>query len=162
MNCARCDRALSPTLVDGVELDTCPSCHGAWLDHGELCRFLAHAFRGLDPQSVDTVLVGATVAHPDLQPGARCPYCATPLLAARLGYEGLHADLARCILCRGVWMDGAEVARARASRERWQQAARKQEQAWRDAVAAEAQKAAAGGNMASAPWEFLLVIFSGL
>lgn len=35
--CPKCDTAsLIPTMVKGVEIDRCPSCHGAFFDWGEI------------------------------------------------------------------------------------------------------------------------------
>jgi hypothetical protein len=41
MTCPRCGAALTPRTFSGVTLDACGSCHGVWLDAGELAM-LAH------------------------------------------------------------------------------------------------------------------------
>ena len=41
MKCPRCGATLGHRPYKGVSLDSCPSCHGVWLDAGELAM-LAH------------------------------------------------------------------------------------------------------------------------
>ena len=41
MTCPRCGATLTHRPYHGVTLDACPSCHGVWLDAGELAM-LAH------------------------------------------------------------------------------------------------------------------------
>ena len=41
MICPRCGATLAQRVWRGVSLDSCPSCHGLWLDAGELAM-LAH------------------------------------------------------------------------------------------------------------------------
>ena len=41
MRCPRCGATLGHRQYKGVSLDSCPSCHGVWLDAGELAM-LAH------------------------------------------------------------------------------------------------------------------------
>ena len=41
MKCPRCGATLGHRAYKGVSLDSCPSCHGVWLDAGELAM-LAH------------------------------------------------------------------------------------------------------------------------
>jgi Zn-finger nucleic acid-binding protein len=41
MQCPRCKAELGHRPYKGVSLDYCPSCHGVWLDAGELAM-LAH------------------------------------------------------------------------------------------------------------------------
>lgn len=41
LTCPRCGATLRAKSYAGVTLDSCPSCHGVWLDAGEL-RMLAH------------------------------------------------------------------------------------------------------------------------
>jgi hypothetical protein len=36
MRCPRCGTHLVEKKSSGVTIDECPSCHGLWLDHGEL------------------------------------------------------------------------------------------------------------------------------
>ena len=36
MHCPKCGQKLAAETCDSVEIDVCPSCHGVWLDAGEL------------------------------------------------------------------------------------------------------------------------------
>ena len=48
MTCPRCEHAeMERRRRDGVEIDRCEDCGGAWLDRGELDRLLARS-RGQD------------------------------------------------------------------------------------------------------------------
>ena len=38
MKCPRCDGTLKPENFEGVEIDTCDTCGGVWLDSGELAQ----------------------------------------------------------------------------------------------------------------------------
>ena len=40
MKCPRCEGPLDVTQRQGVEIDTCPSCRGVWLDRGELDKII--------------------------------------------------------------------------------------------------------------------------
>jgi Zn-finger nucleic acid-binding protein len=139
MNCPRCGHPLRAARADDVELDVCDACHGAWLDHGELCQVLAHAFPGVATAVMDTVLHGAMAAGRTSHPPPRCPRCRTPLHPCSFGSTDLRVELARCSSGHGVWLDGAEVARVRAARARWQQRADEHAAAWRAAATAEAR-----------------------
>jgi len=41
VHCPKCDTALEQHSHHGVTIEECPSCHGMWLDHGEL-QTMAH------------------------------------------------------------------------------------------------------------------------
>jgi uncharacterized protein len=43
MLCPRCDTAMVASHREGVEIDTCPSCRGVWLDRGELEKIVRRA-----------------------------------------------------------------------------------------------------------------------
>ena len=37
-HCPKCGTKLAEEVMDGVNVDICPSCHGVWLDDGELSK----------------------------------------------------------------------------------------------------------------------------
>jgi uncharacterized protein len=60
MQCPRCQTVLQISERQGVEIDTCPSCRGVWLDRGELdkiaermAQYEARAFRRGDDDDDD-------------------------------------------------------------------------------------------------------------
>ena len=42
MHCPKCGMTLHTIKFRGVEVDRCFSCHGTWLDHGELEKIVVH------------------------------------------------------------------------------------------------------------------------
>lgn len=40
MKCCRCHTEMLITEKKGIEIDFCPSCHGIWLDKGELNKII--------------------------------------------------------------------------------------------------------------------------
>ena len=40
MICPRCNSTLNASVVNGIEIDNCPTCKGVWLDTGELEKMI--------------------------------------------------------------------------------------------------------------------------
>ena len=38
LRCPKCGNELDETVMDEVTVDICPTCHGVWLDDGELAK----------------------------------------------------------------------------------------------------------------------------
>ena len=47
MKCPKCGHDLKTEEFHGIQIDRCPSCHGVWLDAGEMDQVMAHEDKGL-------------------------------------------------------------------------------------------------------------------
>lgn len=109
----------------GVEIDRCPSCRGAFLDHGELER-VENAGRGQGRKPLPALDFmrrafehGKRVAGVEGEPEREaldCPRCAEdrPDADMAIMFERewsigtmVHVDV--CLECRGVWLDPGEL-----------------------------------------------------
>ena len=45
MSCPKCDTEMEALTYEDLEVDQCPSCHGVWLDKGELDEVMRHLHR---------------------------------------------------------------------------------------------------------------------
>lgn len=93
--------------VDGLELDTCPTCGGLWFDRDELRR----AEHLADPE-VDWMDLELWKHLERFQIEARahgCPRCAKPMVRLRYGDEKVELD--HCASCGGVWLEAGALER---------------------------------------------------
>ncbi len=104
MNCPKCLAELAVLDVDGLELDSCPSCQGVWFDNDELRQ-------GKDLSDENLVWMDFELwKHTDrfeLQPGVECPKCAVTMGSMLYGDTGVTVE--HCSKCRGVWLDEGEL-----------------------------------------------------
>lgn len=90
-------------LSQGVLIDFCTACKGAWLDQGEARFFSA------DPEKVERALAGELRnPHPSK---LKCPRCAGAMTEGGVFTDDYLLD--RCNDCQGVWFDGRELSRLR-------------------------------------------------
>ncbi len=85
--------------VDGIDIDHCGTCHGNWLQHGELSK-LAAQDTSLEPV--------ATVTRTSSR---FCPEDTSPLTEVEFPQQsGLRIDV--CPQCQGIWLDANELSQA--------------------------------------------------
>ena len=106
IQCPKCttpqtsDRPPMETLkFAGIELDTCPSCNGCWLDSQEAGQLTRS--RGANRVEIELQ---------QLKPGElSCPRCRrTPMeVGQHIAVPGLFLD--QCPSCKGVWLDRGEL-----------------------------------------------------
>lgn len=87
-------------LMD-VELDFCDSCHGVWLDAGELELLLAGS-PGADP------LLATLRQTRSAEASRRCPICSARMEKALCGDQDAVL-LDRCPKGHGIWFDRGEL-----------------------------------------------------
>lgn len=92
-------------------LDQCHRCGGIWCDRWELYPLDAAEAARLDPLD-ERRLHTATVAAPPATPG-RCPRCTTPLRRFRDPTLPADADIERCQICDGMWLNRGTLARVK-------------------------------------------------
>ena len=94
LKCPTCAEPMIVVEYGGIEIDTCMSCRGIWLDGGEL-----------------EALVGTPVPEtpdPDLGPPERdCPVCVDKLIKDRYGDTDIVVD--KCPHGDGIWLDEGEL-----------------------------------------------------
>ena len=101
LNCPRCDgAALRPAMTkQGVEVDTCPSCGGVWLDKGEVFHFTRK------PKALAAMLHGA--ARKGRVGRVPSPKTGRPMLKLLLFGGRLAVDA--CRDTGGLWLDKGEL-----------------------------------------------------
>lgn len=83
----------------GLVVDLCASCGGAWLDAGELSRFVTQA-AGLKDELARACQTGVVVS-------TNCPRCLKSMARTRLAESQL--DLEVCPACQGTWFERADL-----------------------------------------------------
>jgi Zn-finger nucleic acid-binding protein len=108
VNCPVCKSSMVILEFHGVEVDYCPSCHGIWLDQGELELLLDVKGKPLDLSDI-----------PSAQKGERrCPRCHKKMQKGFFPGTGVEVDI--CPRDNGLWLDKGElltIARSQASGE---------------------------------------------
>ena len=104
--CPRCDVALIAMIFHGIEIDTCPTCHGMWMDTGELEDLLDHT-------QVAHYAAGLkfNVTPPDSpRKACLCPRCDRPLQQVTPEAQGsTPLELDSCPRGHGLWFDRREL-----------------------------------------------------
>lgn len=105
MDCPRDPTSLVRLDIDGLSLDTCPTCRGLWFDSDELRRAKDRADPDLDWMDFEIWKHDERFEiepHEDL-----CPRCVKPMVRLRYGDTDVQIDF--CTACRGVWLDAHEL-----------------------------------------------------
>lgn len=104
--CIKCDVAMERKLVEEVELDWCPSCHGLWLDRDEIQQLVAKSDTALEELRR---LVQQQRGSEEARSGSPqpCPACQGKLSVALLGMFNIE----HCTACGGIFLDRGELER---------------------------------------------------
>ncbi|HET6404922.1 MAG TPA: zf-TFIIB domain-containing protein [Candidatus Thermoplasmatota archaeon] len=97
--CPRDNADLRPFRIGEVEVDTCHTCTGIWLDAGELARV------ALD-EELEAI---ARAARESVASPFACPRCEGTCHPARVD----DVELDACAACGGIWVDANELHDAR-------------------------------------------------
>lgn len=93
--------------IDGLSLNTCPTCQGLWFDNDELRRAKDLADPDLDWMDFE---IWKHDERFEIEPRAGlCPRCVKPMVRLRYGDTDVQIDF--CTSCRGVWLDTQEFER---------------------------------------------------
>lgn len=138
MKCVRCpETALQARHYESVEVDQCPSCHGVWLDDGEIAHIIESEETTFDHASIVQAVESAFAGIPthEIDSIEHCPRCASQLLAINFAYNsGVIVD--RCPKGHGIWFDGKELDSIQARHEHWSQQIEKDKSAWKKTLSA--------------------------
>ncbi len=96
--CLNCELG-QETLKNGLKIDRCPSCHGTWLDRGEILRLTTNRRAALN--HVAQLAWGNDEADRD------CPRCRKTMVQGH--FDGSKVDLDYCTNCEGLWLDSSEL-----------------------------------------------------
>jgi Zn-finger nucleic acid-binding protein len=101
--CPVCNEPLIALELKGVELDYCPSCHGMWLDAGELEQIAELAEVPAGPLSA-----ALQKAVRGIRSRRRCPRCRRKMATAVVAGDP-PVEIDRCLLGHGLWLDAGEL-----------------------------------------------------
>lgn len=102
--CPTCNEPMIVVEFEGVEVDYCLTCHGTWLDAGEL--ELITELAGGEPGPLHRALHAAGRGRSGRR---RCPRCRRKMRIIEAGQTpAVEAD--RCPAGHGLWLDAGELA----------------------------------------------------
>lgn len=114
MHCPNDKTELEKSLYESVvEVDECKTCHGLWLDAGELEK----KQKTIENDYTDELkkmpdhIAGAFRVEKEMQEALRvCPKCHQPMNKKEYGYcSQVIVDV--CSSCWGIWLDNGEIQR---------------------------------------------------
>ena len=109
MLCPECREEMLVLEYDNVEIDFCNTCHGIWLDEGELELLLDN------PDDVDSPILKALVDKNQntKKDGRKCPVCAKPMFLVYIPLseepDSKLVEIDKCRRNHGLWFDNGEL-----------------------------------------------------
>ena len=124
MNCPNCGASLRSIVYEGIEIETCDSCEGEWLDADELKKVVKIREVKFDPEERRALVESTTITGVPLKDVDRdlvCPKCGETTDAVNYGGDsGIIID--RCTGCGGFWLDKGELEKIQMLIEGWDDA----------------------------------------
>jgi Zn-finger nucleic acid-binding protein len=103
LNCPACKNVMIILEHEQVEIDYCSSCHGIWLDSGELELLLD------EPAQAKSFLASfAKNPNPADKP-RKCPICLKKMVEVRVGTVEPPLLIDECTRHHGLWFDKDEL-----------------------------------------------------
>lgn len=99
MQCPRCAATLNPAKLDGIAVETCPTCKGSWLDKGELSELEIT----VEP---DASWREGTIEWKQSDGKLLCPVCGKEMESFDYRDDGVMLDT--CREQHGYWLDAGE------------------------------------------------------
>lgn len=103
--CPACKKPMLILELDGVEVDHCPACLGAWLDAGELEALLSSDENGAIASLTSAMQTAERLGK---SRDRQCPRCRRKLEARRVRDADVTLDT--CPRGDGLWLDHGELA----------------------------------------------------
>ena len=114
--CPCCGVDLNQDSYEGIRIDSCAACGGAWLETGELDVILkVREKRFSEEQRAAAETSKRPLAESLQAPRSLCPICREPMERLPYGYD---SDIAIDRCAHGVWLDQGELERIQAYVER--------------------------------------------
>ncbi len=102
MNCPVCDHPLIILELNQIEIDYCTSCHGIWLDEGELELMLQNS------DVKNKFLESFSVDKSSREKFIRCPICLKKMEKVICG-DSKRITLDKCKQQHGIWFNKGEL-----------------------------------------------------
>jgi len=122
MKCPNCQEILTTIDYEGVEIETCSSCHGEWLDSDELGKIVQLREVKFDEGTRRAIAEATAITGVKLENVDRdltCPKCGGTTDAINYGSDsGIILD--RCTQCHGFWLDNEELEKVQMLVEGWE------------------------------------------
>ena len=122
MKCPNCQATLCTIQYEGVDIETCPECHGEWLDDDELGKIVRLREVKFDEEARRAIAESTTITGVKLTDVDRdlvCPKCGGTTDALNYGGDsGIILD--RCTSCGGFWLDREELEKVQMLVEGWE------------------------------------------
>lgn len=122
MNCPNCRTPLSTIDYEGIQIETCRSCGGEWLDSDELLHVTRAREARFSPEERRAIAESTTiegVVLKDVDHDLICPKCGSTSDPVNYGGNtGLIID--RCTTCHGIWLDADELEKVQMLVEGWE------------------------------------------
>lgn len=111
MDCPRCKLPLKPQKYEGIDVDVCETCHGYWLDTGELEAIVEKQEYKWGQSEKQDILHAIAKANAEgktkKDPDIACPKCSVTMEKVDFGGKsGITLD--RCAM-HGFWLDSKEM-----------------------------------------------------
>ncbi len=103
MNCPACNDPMLVLEYEEVEVDYCVSCHGLWLDAGELELLFGNR------EISDGFMTAGCPSHAQDETTRRCPECRRKMLKETTGGTP-PVVYDHCPVNDGIWFDEGELA----------------------------------------------------
>ncbi len=124
MNCPKCRAFLRTTQYEGIQIETCDSCQGEWLDADELGKIVKIREMKFSESERLAIVRSTTITGvrlDDVDRDLPCPKCGGATDAINYGGDsGIIID--RCTQCRGFWLDDGELEKVQMLIEGWEDA----------------------------------------
>ena len=105
MKCPGCTESMIVLELEHIEIDYCPTCHGIWLDAGELELLLS------DAEGKRALLSSFHEEIANAEARKRCPICSKIMnvVACGNGADGEGCRIDSCPAQHGLWFDRGEL-----------------------------------------------------
>ncbi|MFC1746163.1 zf-TFIIB domain-containing protein, partial [Candidatus Riflebacteria bacterium] len=122
LKCPRCQTGLKNTVYEGIQIETCTSCEGEWLDFGELKKVIDTVEDTFTPEememveSIDDNNFDVVDQSPD---DLNCVNCRNQKLDRVQYASSTKVFIDKCPFCKGVWLDKGELESIQILVEEW-------------------------------------------
>jgi uncharacterized protein len=122
MKCPNCSHGLRPAQYEGINIESCDSCGGQWLDAlelGDITNIREKRFSEEERRAIAAATPSTSVHLGDADRDLVCPKCSATTDAVNYGgTSGIIID--RCTGCGGFWMDAGELDKVQLLVEGWE------------------------------------------
>ena len=133
MECPRCPKEqLVKEVYEGVEIERCQKCQGAWLDSGEIVHIIKERQEIFHKDFVEDTVQDSFMGVPnkELETHLACPKCVTKMMKTFNYGADSGVLLDKCPACNGIWFDKDELEKVQAFREHWEKEAETKGAEW--------------------------------